>query len=518
MISRFFIDRPIFAAVISIVVTLAGALAVLALPITQYPEITPPTIEVSTIYPGANAELVRDTVAEPIEQQISGVENAMYMSSLCTNDGRYRLVITFAPGTDLNIAQVTTQVRVSLAMPILPDTVQRQGVSVLKKSPSQMMIINLVSPDARTSRPALWGAMEAGLAAGGPLQALGGVGPRSPRYDDTYLSNYATIQIRDELLRLDGVGDVSFLGQRDYSMRVWLDPEKLATVNLTVGDVVNSLQEQNVQVAAGNVGQQPAPPGQNFQLTLTALGRLWEPEQFGAIILKAAGTAPRSTDATLVRLQDVARIELAAQEYDQLCTLNGQPSVALSVYQLPGSNAIRTARLVRAKLEELATRFPADLDYRIVYDTTPFIRASIVEIGKTLRDAVILVALVILVFLQNWRATLIPLLAVPMAIIGTFASMAIFGFSINNLSLFGLVLAIGIVVDDAIVVVENVERWLEAGLPPRDAAVKAMEEVTGPVIGVALVLGAVFIPCAFMAGIVGQFFRQFALTIAVSTA
>jgi hydrophobe/amphiphile efflux-1 (HAE1) family protein len=490
VISRFFINRPIFAAVLSIVITLAGVLAVGVLPIAQYPDITPPTVQVTASYPGANAQLVLDTVAAPIEQQVNGVENMIYMSSQCTNDGAYTLTVTFALGTDLNIAQVLVQNRVQLAMPVIPDIVQQQGVAVKKKSPSIMMIVNLVS---------------AKDAQGNYL------------CNDLYLSNYATIQIKDELLRLPGVGDVTFMGERDYSMRAWLDPEKLATRNMGAGDVVNALQEQNIQVAAGQIGQQPVPRGQNFQLTLCALGRLTDPGQFGEIILKTAPPSPDSQDATVVRLRDVAHLELGAQQYDQTCTLDGEPSVALSIYQLPGSNALQTAKAVYAKMEELKSRFPDGVDYQIAYDTTPFIHESITEVFKTLRDAIILVAIVVLVFLQNWRATIIPLIAVPVAIVGTFAVMAAMGFSLNNLSLFGLVLAIGIVVDDAIVVVENVERWLAEGLSPRDAAYKAMDEVTGPVIAVALVLCAVFVPCAFISGITGQFFRQFALTIAVST-
>jgi len=373
---------------------------------------------------------------------------------------------------------------------VIPDIVQQQGVSVKKKSPSIMMIVNLVSAKDRQGRYLR---------------------------DDLYLSNYATIQIKDELLRLPGVGDVTFLGERDYSMRAWLDPEKLATRNMSAGDVVSALQEQNVQVAAGQIGQQPVPKGQNFQLTMSALGRLVDPEQFGEIILKTSPAGRNSQDAVVVRLRDVAHIELGAQQYDQSCTLDAEPSVALSIYQLPGSNALQTAKAVYAKMKELEKRFPEGVQHKIVYDTTPFIYESVAEVLKTLRDAVILVALVVLVFLQNWRATLIPLVAVPVAIIGTFAVMAAMGFSLNNLSLFGLVLAIGIVVDDAIVVVENVERWLARGLSPREAARRAMDEVTGPVIAVALVLCAVFVPCAFIGGITGQFFRQFALTIAVST-
>jgi hydrophobe/amphiphile efflux-1 (HAE1) family protein len=490
MIARFFIERPIFASVISIVLVLCGAVASLTLPTTQYPEITPPTIEVSTIYPGANAELVRDTIAAPIEQQVSGVEKALSLSSQCTNDGRYRLTVTFEPGTDLNMAQVLTQVRVTLAMPILPDLVQREGVAVLKKSPAAMMIVNFTA---------------AKDAAGMPL------------YDETFLSNYATIQVRDELLRLEGVGDIDFIGQRDYSMRIWLDPEKMAAVGLAPSDIRTALENQNYQVAAGNVGQQPAPTGQAFQIPLSAVGRLITADEFGNVIVKETTADTGDVASVIVRLRDVARVELGAQFYDQVCRLDGEPSVGMNIYQLPGSNAIATAAAVREKLAALGERFPRGLQARVVYDTTPFIEESKAEVLKTLRDAIILVALVVLLFLQNWRATLIPLVAVPVAIVGTFAFMAALGFSLNNLSLFGLVLAIGIVVDDAIVVVENVERWIEHGLSPREASCKAMEEVTGPVIGVALVLTAVFVPCSFIAGIVGQFFRQFALTIAVST-
>jgi multidrug efflux pump len=490
MIARFFIERPIFASVISIVLVLCGGVASLTLPTTQYPDITPPPIEVSTVYPGANAELVRDTIAAPIEQQVSGVENALAMSSQCTNDGRYRLTVTFAPGTDLNMAQVLTQVRVTLAMPILPDLVQREGVAVLKKSPAAMMIVNFTA---------------AKDTAGKPL------------YDETFLSNYATIQIRDELLRLEGVGDVDFIGQRDYSMRVWLDPEKMAAVGLSPGDIRTALENQNFQVAAGSVGQQPAPGGQAFQIPLSAVGRLITAGEFGDVIVKETDAETGDVASVIVRLRDVARVELGAQFYDQICRLDGEPSVGMNIYQLPGSNAIETAEAVRTKLAALGERFPKGLRAQVVYDTTPFIEESKAEVLKTLRDAILLVALVVLLFLQNWRATLIPLVAVPVAIVGTFVFMAAFGFSLNNLSLFGLVLAIGIVVDDAIVVVENVERWIEHGLTPREASFKAMEEVTGPVIGVALVLCAVFVPCSLISGIVGQFFRQFALTIAVST-
>jgi multidrug efflux pump subunit AcrB len=479
MFTSFFIDRPIFATVLSIIITLGGAVAVSALPVAQYPEITPPTVEVSAVYPGANSQVVADTVAAPIEQQVNGVEDMMYMSSQCTNDGTYTLTVTFNPGVDLNVAQVLVQNRVNLAAPVLPDLVTRRGVLVKKKSPSQLMIINLFSPD----------------------------GSR----DNLYLSNYATIYLRDELARLRGVGDITFLGQRDYSMRLWLDPEKLASRGLTGSDVVSAIEQQNAQIPAGQVGQPPAPSGQAFQYTINTLGRLAIPEQFADMILKTADNgAP-------VRVKDVSRTELGALAYDQTCTLDGKPSVAMSVYQLPGSNALETARRVKNKIDELKLRFPYGLDADTVYDTTPFIEESISEVFKTLRDAVILVAVVMLVFLQSWRAAIIPLAAVPVAVVGTFAAMTALGYSINNLTLFGLVLAVGIVVDDAIVVVEAVQHHIEHRMPPRQATARAMNEVAGPVVAVGLVLTAVFVPCVFISGIIGQFFRQFAVTIAVST-
>jgi multidrug efflux pump len=518
MISHFFIDRPIFASVLSILFVLAGFVAVFTLPVAQYPDVTPPTVLVTALYPGANAQTVLDTVGAPIEAQVSGVEDMMYMSSQSTNDGAYTLTVTFKLGTNSDMAQVLVQNRVSLALPVIPALVQREGINVKKQSPSTLMIVNLVSPNGQ--------------------------------YPDLFLSNYATIEIRDELGRLPGIAGVGYLGERDYSMRVWLNPDKMAAVGLSTSDVVNAIGAQNLQVAAGAIGEEPVPAGQKFQLTINTLGRLTDPDQFRDIVLKvytggSASTSSSSTTASgsggnpttsspasssqtsdssnlaqaasVVRLRDVGTVELGAQQYDQSCTLDGKPSVALSIYQLPGSNALDTAKGVYAKMKELKKRFPEGVDYEIVYDTTPFIQQSVTEVFKTFRDAVILVAIVVLVFLQNWRAALIPLIAVPVAIIGTFAVMALIGFSLNNISLFGLVLAIGIVVDDAIVVVENVERWLEQGLPPREAARKAMDEVTGPVVAIALVLCAVFVPCAFISGITGQFFRQFAVTIAVST-
>jgi multidrug efflux pump subunit AcrB len=622
VIARFFVDRPVFSTVISVVITLAGLVAVFTLPVAQYPEVTPPTVQVTALYPGANALTVRDTVAAPIEEQVSGVEGMMYMSSRCTNDGTYNLTVTFKLGMDSDMAQVLVQNRVSLALPVIPPLVQNEGITVKKMSPNTLMIVNLISPDGR--------------------------------YNNLYLSNYASINVRDELGRLKGVAAVGYIGQRDYSLRAWLDPDKLAALNLSAMDVVTAISQQNIQVAAGQIGQQPVPRGQQFQLTVNTQGRLTDPEQFADIILKGGGqsnsllaaqgtnsgqgsttttggqsgtsgstdsqdtptmqatgivrlrdvvrqnrfyfrlrfdaaklaehnlqssdvvnelrTGPRFTitddpdsppvegegltwvavlggiqapreqvvaDTTLafgseapVRLGDLVRrdggiehleardepgVERGAQQYDQSCTLDGRPSVALSIYQLPGSNALETAGGVYAKMKELKARFPDGLDYKIVYDTTPFIRESVNEVFYTLRDAVILVAIVVLVFLQDWRAMILPMIDVPVSLIGTFAVMALMGFSLNNLTLFGLVLAIGIVVDDAIVVLENIERLIATGLDARTATIKAMEEITGPVLAITLVLSSVFIPCCFLGGISGQFFRQFAVTIAVST-
>ena len=487
MFSRFFIDRPIFAAVLSIVMTIAGGVAVLTLPVAQYPEIAPPTVQVFCTYPGASAVVVSQTVAAPIEQQVNGVERMMYMSSQCTNDGAYNLTVTFELGTNLDMAQVLVQNRVAMAMPTLPDIVKQTGVTTKKKSPNIMLVVNLTSPEGT--------------------------------YDQLYLSNYATINIKDTLARIKGVGDVTFLGQQDYSMRIWLDADRLKSFNLTSGDVTAALREQNVQVAAGQIGQPPVPAGQSFQYTMTTLGRLIEPEQFADIIIKEgdAGQIVRVKDIVSRDENDKPRVELGAKNQDQTAMLDGKPTVGLAVFQLPGSNAVATAEVVRETMEQLKVGFPADLKYSIVYDTTPFIEESIHEVYKTLFEAIILVAIVVMVFLQNWRSVIIPLIAVPVSLIGTFAVMALLGFSLNNISLLGLVLAIGVVVDDAIVVVENVERWIGAGLPPKEAAYKSMEEVTVAVIAIAFGLSAVFIPTAFISGMSGQFYRQFALTIATST-
>ncbi len=490
---RFFIDRPIFASVLSIVILIAGAVSVPGLPIAQYPEIAPPTISVACMYPGASAAVLADTVAAPIEQQVTGVENVLYMSSQCTNDGQYLLTVTFDLGVDLDMAQVLVQNRVNLALPGLPDVVRQTGVRVRKKSPSILLVINLFSPDNSASQ--------------------------------LTLSNYATINLRDELAQIPGVGDLQMFGQQDYSMRVWLDPDRIAARGLTISEVVAALREQNVQVAAGSLARPPVPSGQAFQYSLSTQGRLQDASQFSEIILRTgqAGEVLRLRDVVSDQRRDpvsgelLGGIQRGARNADTTCALDGRPSVGLSIYQSPGSNALQTADLIRARMSELRQQFPPGIAYDIFYDTTPFINESIHEVVKALRDAVILVGIVVLVFLQSWRATLIPLLAVPVAIVGTFAVMAGLGFSLNNLSLLGLVLAIGIVVDDAIVVVEAVEHHLEHGLTPREATRRAMDEVAVPVIAISLVLMAVFVPCAFITGVTGQFFRQFAVTIAVAT-
>lgn len=495
MISHFFIDRPIFATVLSVVIVIVGTVAATQLPIAQYPEVAPPVVQVTATYPGANAVTVAETVATPIELEVNGVERMLYMSSKCTNDGQMNLDVTFELGTNLDMAQVLVQNRVNVAQAKLPEEVKKIGVTTKKKSPSILLCVNLISPDQR--------------------------------YNQLYLSNFAALNVKDDLARIKGVGDVSFLGPRDYSMRVWLDPDKLAARQMTASDVLAAIDEQNVQVAAGRLGTPPVAADAKvpFQLPINTQGRLQSEQQFEDIILKSGDKGQ------LVYLRDVVRdgtfdeqgrplqkgVELGAKNYDVNSYLDGQPSVTLAVFQLPGSNAIETADAIHAHMRELKEQFPEGIDYRIEYDTTVFVKESIASVYHTLIEAFVLVFIVVLVFLQNWRATLIPMIAVPVSLIGTFAVMGLLGFSLNNLSLFGLVLAIGIVVDDAIVVVENVERWLAEGLSPRDAARKAMDEVTGPVIAISLVLCAVFIPTAFMAGISGQFYKQFALTIAAST-
>jgi multidrug efflux pump len=484
MLARFFIERPVLAWVISVVIILLGAIAAGFLPIAEYPEITPPTVRVTANYPGANAQVVADTVAAPIEQQVVGVEGMMYMSSQSNNDGSYTLDVTFDLGTNVNMAQVLVQNRVAIAEPTLPDVVRTIGVAVKKRSPDVLLGISLYSDE----NP------ETG----------------KPYYNALYLSNYATIQVKDAVARVEGVGDVAIFGQQDYSMRVWLDPDKLQSRDLTVDDVIRVLREQNVQVAAGQIGQPPVPSGQNFQYTLSTLGRLVEAEQFADIVLKTG------SNGEVTYLRDVSRTELGARNQDTLGRLDTRPAPGIPVFLLPGANALDTADAIKAKMRELETRFPKGLHYDIVYDTTPFVRESVAEVFKTLRDAVVLVAFVILVFLQDWKALLLPVIDVAVSLVGTFAVMSLMGFSLNNLTLFGLVLAIGIVVDDAIVVLENIERWLDKGLPVREATIKAMNEITGPIFAITLVLSSVLLPSAFLGGITGQFFRQFALTISVA--
>ena len=477
-ISHFFIDRPIFACVLSIVFVILGAVAYARLPVAQYPEIAPPIINVTGQYPGASADIVASTVVAPIEEQINGVENMLYMSSNSTADGRFSIAVSFDLGTNLDIAQVQVQNRVAIAQPRLPADVRLVGVTVTKSSPDLMLVVHLYSPDK--SRDAL------------------------------FISNYATLEIKDALTRIEGVGSITVFGSRDYAMRVWLDPDRLQSLGLTAGDVTLAMQGQNIQVASGVLNQPPVDRPGAFQVAVKTLGRLADPEEFGSIVVKQSAAA-------VVRLRDVAKIELAALDYSSNSYLNVEPAVALAVFQRPGSNALSTSETIRATMEELSKRFPPGLTHTIIYDPTQFIRQSVDEVQKTIAEAILLVVLVVILFLQSWRAAVIPLVAIPISLIGTFFFMAIFGFTLNNLSLFGLVLAVGIVVDDAIVVVENVERNIAAGLSPREAAIKSMNEVGAALIAIALVLCAVFVPSGFITGISGQFYRQFALTIAGAT-
>ncbi len=477
-ISRFFIDRPIFAGVVSLVFVILGIVSFGRLPIAQYPEIAPPTINVTGQYPGASAEVVAATVVTPLEQQINGVENMLYVTSNSTGDGRFTIAVTFELGTNLDIAQVQVQNRVSVAQPRLPADVRNIGVTVAKASPDLMMVVHLYSPDK--SR------------------------------DTLFISNYANFRVIDVLNRINGVGSILVFGGRDYSMRIWLDPDRLQSLGLTTGDVVTALQGQNVQVASGVLNQPPVEQPRAFQVAVQTLGRLVDPGEFGDILVKQTATA-------VVRLKDVARVELAALDYTTNSYLDRDPAVALGIFQLPGSNALATAQTIKTTMDELAKDFPEGLKYTIVYNPTEFIQQSVNAVIETIGEAIVLVVLVVILFLQTWRAAIIPITAIPVSLVGTFFFMAMFGFSLNNLSLFGLVLAIGIVVDDAIVVVENVERNIAAGLSPREAAQRSMDEVGSALIAIALVLCAVFVPAAFITGISGQFYRQFALTIAGAT-
>ena len=479
-ISHFFIDRPIFAAVVSIVLIIIGGVAFFRLPIAQYPEIAPPIITVSGQYPGASADVVAATVVTPIEQQINGVENMLYVSSNSTADGRFTISVTFDLGTNLDIAQVQVQNRVAIAEPRLPQDVRNIGVTVAKASSDIMMVVHLYSPDK--SR------------------------------DTLFISNYATLEIVDPLTRIDGVGSITVFGSRDYAMRMWLDPDRMQALGITTNDVTTALQGQNVQVASGVLNQPPVDHPKAFQVAVQTLGRLSDPNEFGNIVVKSAPTA-----GAVVRLRDVARVELAALDYTTNSYLDRDPAVALGVFQRPGSNALAAATTIRQTMDQLSKRFPEGLKYTIVYDPTQFIQQSVDAVQETILEAIVLVVLVVILFLQTWRAAVIPLVAIPVSLIGTFFFMAIFGFTLNNLSLFGLVLAIGIVVDDAIVVVENVERNIAAGLKPREAARRSMDEVGAALVAIALVLCAVFVPSAFITGISGQFYRQFALTIAGAT-
>lgn len=478
-LSHVFIQRPIFAGVIAIIITIVGAFAYFGLPVSQYPEVVPPTVTVSASYPGASAETVADTVAAPIEQQINGVDNMLYMSSQSTGDGRVTITVTFRLGTDLDTAQVLVQNRVALAEPSLPEEVRRTGVVVRKASSNWLMAVNVLSPDGSLDR--------------------------------AYVSNYVLTQLKDRLARIDGVGDVQIFGTRDYAMRVWIDPGRASALGLTAGEIVSALRAQNVQVAAGTVGQPPFDSGTALQLGIEAQGRFRTPEEFSRIIIKT------SPDGRVTRLSDVARVELGAEDYGVNAYLSGTDSVIIGLLQRPGSNALTAAEAIRAELEAASASFPKGLEYRIIWNPTEFISESIAAVQDTLIEAAILVVIVILVFLQSWRAAIIPVIAIPVSLIGTFAMLAALGYSLNSLSLFGLVLAIGIVVDDAIVVVENVERNLEHGMMPRQAAFRSMEEVSTALVAIVLVLCAVFVPTVFLTGITGEFYRQFAVTISTAT-
>ena len=480
MISKFFIDRPVLANVLAIIMVVIGAVALWTLPVAQYPNVVPPTVSVTTRYPGASASTVLNTVALPIEQQINGVQGMLYMQSTSASDGTYSLTVTFAIGTDLNFAQVLVQNRVSAALASLPQAVQVQGITVQQKSTSILEIATLRSPDA--SR------------------------------DSLYLSNYAAISMADELARVPGVGNVVIFGVGQYAMRIWLDPGSLRNLGLTPADVINAIQQQNQQVTGGQIGTPPAPENQAFQYTVNVQGRLADPAAFGAIIVKVNS----ANGGQITRVRDVARVELGAQTYAQSFALDSKPAAGIAIFQLPNANALNVANLVNAKLAELAKSFPAGVVYDVPFNTTRFVEASIAEVYKTLLEAAVLVLIVILVFLQDWRAMLVPATTVPVTIIGAFAAMAALGFTVNLSTLFAIVLAIGIVVDDAIVVVEGASHHIERGLTPHDAAIKAMGELFGPIIGITLVLMSVFIPAAFLPGLTGQMYAQFALVIAAT--
>jgi len=478
-VGRFFVDRPIFAAVASIILTLVGAISYFLLPVEQYPPIAPPSIVVSAAYPGADAATVAATVATPLEQEINGVEGMLYMSSYSTADGAMALTVTFELGTDLDAAQVLVQNRISIAEARLPQEVRALGVTAAKSSPNLMMVVHMLSPDET--------------------------------FDQLYVSNYARARVRDRLIRLDGVGDLAIFGEREFSARIWMDPDKLGSLGLTAGDVVGALREQNVQVSGGSLGAPPNPTGSAFQVAITTQGRLESAREFGNVIVRA------TDEGRVVRVRDVARVEIGARSYTTNSYLNNKPAVALGVFQRPGSNALASAEEIVDVMEELSEDFPDGLEYRVVYNPTEFIEASVTAVYDTIFEAVLLVVAVVLVFLQSWRSALVPLLAIPVSLVGTFAVMLVLGYSLNLLTLFGLILAIGIVVDDAIVVVENVERNIANGMSPRDASARTMDEVQNAIIGTTLVLIAVFVPSAFVPGVTGQFYQQFAVTISVAT-